>query len=100
MVDPQREKVASARLQMWPCSHGVRLTVQDVSKALSTEQLLQTSHFILQVTHQLVVGVLVDDGVALDVLGSVGVAGKKTGVVKGFCRRRRGSHENDLPNGP
>lgn len=76
MVDPQREKVAAARLQMWTCSQGVRLTIQDVSKALGTEQLLQTSHFVLQVTHQLVVGILVDDGVALDVLGSVSIARK------------------------
>lgn len=73
---PETEKVAAARLQMWPCCQGVRLTVQNVSKALGTEQLLQTSHFVLQVTHQLVVGILVDDGVALDVLGSVSVTRK------------------------
>lgn len=76
---PLRGQEAAARLQMWPCCQSVRLTVQDVSQALGSEQLLQTGHFVLQVTHQLVVGILVDDGVALDVLGSVSVARKKKG---------------------
>lgn len=77
IVDPNREKAAANRPQMWPCRQSIGLTVQDVSKALGTEQFLQTSHFVLQVTHQLVVGILVDDGIALDVLGSVSVARKK-----------------------
>ena len=57
------------------CSYGpAGLTVQDVSQALGAEQVLQSSHLILQVTHQLVVGVLVDHRVTLDVLGAVRVA--------------------------
>lgn len=92
---PPRGQEAAARLQMWPCCQSVRLTVQDVSQALGSEQLLQTGHFVLQVTHQLVVGILVDDGVALDVLGSVSVARKKKGAVKEFYACRQGSKAND-----
>lgn len=56
---------------------GCALTVQDVSQALSAEQLLQSGHFVLQLTHQLIVGILIDNSVAFDVLGSVSVATKK-----------------------
>ncbi len=56
------------------CCDGIKLTVQDVSQALGTEQFLQSSHFILQVTHQLIVGILIDDSIAFDVLSSVGIA--------------------------
>lgn len=87
---PPRGQEAAARLQMWPCCQSVRLTVQDVSQALGSEQLLQTGHFVLQVTHQLVVGILVDDGVALDVLGSVSVARKKKGAVLCVSPRLKG----------
>lgn len=65
------------------CRHDLpwrhQLTVQNVSEALRAEQLLQTSHFILQVTHQLIVGILVDDSVAFDVLSPVGVTKNRKG---------------------
>lgn len=53
------------------------LTVQDVPKALSTEQFLQSSNLILQVAHQLIIGILIDDSIAFDVLGSVSIARNK-----------------------
>lgn len=52
----------------------IKLTVQDVSQALGTEQFLQSGHFILQLTHQLIVGILIDDSITFDVLGSVSIA--------------------------
>lgn len=73
-------KVAAGWLQMWLWCQSIRLTVQDVSEALGTEQLFQTSHFVLQVPHQLVVGILVDDCVALDVLGSVSITMKNRAI--------------------
>lgn len=51
-----------------------RLTVQDVPEALSTEQVLQSCHLVLKLPHQFRVGVLIDDGVALDLLGSVRIS--------------------------
>lgn len=50
-----------------------RLTVQDVAQSLGAEQVLQSRHFVLQVSYQLVVGVLVDDSVTLDVFSPVSV---------------------------
>ena len=71
------------------CCDSIKLTVQDVSQALGTKQFLQSRHFILQVTHQLVVGILIDDSIAFDVLSTVGVAKNYNGdetlfVVKDF----------------
>lgn len=64
---------------------GIKLTVQDVSQALGTEQLLQSSHFVLQITHQLIVGILIDDSIAFDVLSSVSIAKDKNRLyLKGF----------------
>lgn len=76
MADPEREGRCCLAADMISFQ-STKLTVQDVAKALGTEQLLQTSHFFLQVTHQLVVGILIDDSIAFDVLSSVSVA-KKT----------------------
>lgn len=50
------------------------LTVQDVSQSLGHEKFLQTCDFILQLTHQLGIGVFVDHSIALDLLGSVSVS--------------------------
>lgn len=47
------------------------LTFDDVTQALRVQEVLQTGHLLLQLTHQTVVGVLVDDGVAADLLGAV-----------------------------
>lgn len=55
------------------CWDTIKLTVQDVSQALGSEQLLQSSHFILQIAHQLIVGILVDDSIAFDVFSSVSI---------------------------
>lgn len=52
---------------------GGGLTLNDVTQALSVEQVLQAGNFLLQLTHQSVVGVLVDDSVAADLLGTVSV---------------------------
>ena len=48
-----------------------RLTIQDIAQALGTEQVFQAADLVLQLAHEFVVGVLVDDGVALDLLGTV-----------------------------
>ncbi|TNN87678.1 hypothetical protein EYF80_002025 [Liparis tanakae] len=40
------------------------------TNTLGLEEFLQSSHFILQVAHQLIVGILIDDSVAFDVLSS------------------------------
>lgn len=61
-------------VKMTCCFLYAKLTVQNVSKSLGTKQLLEARHFILEVTHQLVVGILVDDGITFDILSSVGIA--------------------------
>jgi len=53
------------------------LTLDDVPQALRVQQLLQAGHLLLQLPHQPVVGVFVDDGVAADLLGSVSVSGSR-----------------------
>lgn len=75
VTDAEREGRCCVAADMARCDN-IKLTVQDVSQALGTEQLLQSSDFILQVTHQLVVGILIDDSIAFNVLSSVGVATK------------------------
>lgn len=62
----------------------IKLTVQDVSQALGTKQFLQTRHLVLQVTHQLVVGILINNSIAFDVLCPVSVP------------KKRRKHENKL----
>lgn len=52
---------------------GGGLTFNDVAQALSVEQVLQPGHFLLQLSHQSVVGVLVDDSIAADLLRTVSV---------------------------
>lgn len=49
------------------------LTLDDVSQALGVQQVFEASHLLLQLAHQAVVGVLVDHGVAADLLGAVSV---------------------------
>lgn len=53
------------------------LTVGDVAQTLGVEQVPQPRHLVLQLSDQLVVGVLVDDSVAADLLGPVGVPGRQ-----------------------
>lgn len=55
----------------------VTLTLYDVSQALGVQQILETSHLLLQLTHQSVVGVLVDHSVAADLFGTISVPGVK-----------------------
>lgn len=55
-------------------------TVNDVPKALGIEQVPQTCHLILELADQFVVGVLVDDGIAADLLGTVSVPGEGQGL--------------------
>jgi len=69
VVDPERDGRSCVA-----CCDGIKLTVQDVSQTLGMEKFLQSSHFILQVTHQLIVGILIDDSIAFDVLSSVSIA--------------------------
>lgn len=49
------------------------LTLDDVSQALCIQQVFEASHLLLQLTHQAVVGVLVDHGVAADLFGAISV---------------------------
>lgn len=49
------------------------LTLNDVAQALCVQQVFETSHLLFQLTHQAVVGVLVDHGVAADLFGTIGV---------------------------
>lgn len=49
------------------------LTFNDVAQALSIEQVFQARHFLLQLAHQSVVGVLIDDGIAADLLCTVSI---------------------------
>lgn len=51
----------------------VTLTLDDVSQALGVQQVFEASHLLLQLTHQAVVGVLVDHSIAADLFGAVGV---------------------------
>jgi len=53
--------------------HWVVPTVNDVPEALGIEKVAQTCHLVLQLPDELVVGVLVDDSIAADLLGTVGV---------------------------
>lgn len=55
----------------------VTLTLYDVSQALGVQQILETSHLLLQLTHQSVVGVLVDHSVAANLFGTISVPGVK-----------------------
>lgn len=63
------------------------LTVGDVTEPLGVQQVPQPRHLILQLADQLVVGVLVDDGVTADLLGPVRVPGRQRGA--GGCAARR-----------
>lgn len=53
----------------------VTLTLYDVSQALCKQQVLEPSHLLLQLAHQTVVRVLVDDSVAADLFGTVSIPG-------------------------
>lgn len=53
------------------------LTVGDVPETLGVQQVPQPGHLVLQLADQLVVGVLVDDRVAADLLGPVGIPGQQ-----------------------
>lgn len=48
-----------------------KLTLNDVAKALGEEEVFQSGHLLFKLTHQSVVGILVDDSVATDLFGSV-----------------------------
>lgn len=49
------------------------LTLDDVSQTLRVQQVFKASHFLFELTHQPVVGVLVDDGVAADLFGTISI---------------------------
>ena len=54
-----------------PCE----LTLYDVSQALCIQQVLEASHLFFQLTHQTVVGVLIDHSIAADLFGTISVPG-------------------------
>lgn len=56
--------------------HQVTPTVNDVSKALGVEKVTQACHLILQLPDELVVGVLINDSIAADLLCTVSVPRK------------------------
>lgn len=56
------------------------LTVSDVAKTLGIQQVPQPGHLILQLTDQLVIGVLIDDSIAADLLGPVSIPGWQRGL--------------------
>lgn len=57
------------------CGSSLTLTLYDVSQALRVQQIFETSHFLFQFTHQAVVGVLVDHGVAANLFSTISVPG-------------------------
>lgn len=48
-------------------------TVNDVPQTLGVEKVAQACHLVLQLPDELVVGVLIDDSVAADLLGTVSI---------------------------
>lgn len=71
-TSPLRHQPASAQRRP-----GAVPTVNDVPETLGVEKVTQTGHLVLQLPDELVVGVLVDDGVAADLLGAVGIPGER-----------------------
>lgn len=57
---------------MFPCA---ALTLYDVSQALRVQQVFEASHLLFQLTHQTVVGVLVDHSVTADLFGTISIPG-------------------------
>lgn len=55
---------------------GVSLTLYDVSQTLSVQQVFKASHLLFQLTHQAVVGVLIDHSVTADLFGAISVPGR------------------------
>lgn len=51
----------------------VTLTLDYVSQPLCVQQVFETCHFLFQLTHQAVVGVLIDHSVATDLFGTVSI---------------------------
>lgn len=51
----------------------VTLTLDDVSQALRIQQVFEAGHLLLQLTHQPVVGVLIDHGVTADLFSTIGI---------------------------
>lgn len=49
------------------------LTLDDVSQTLRIQQVLEASHFLFELAHQPVVGVLVDHGVAADLFSTISI---------------------------
>lgn len=72
--------------------HTQTLTVGDVPEALGVQQVPQPGHLVLQLSDQLVVGVLVDDGVAADLLGPVGIPGQQRDPWAGLAGAYRWGH--------
>lgn len=62
-------------------------TVNDVPEPLGIEKVTQAGHLVLQLPDKLVVGVLVDDSIAADLLGAVGISGERQGPEKGGSAR-------------
>lgn len=57
------------------CFLCVTLTFYDVSQALCEQQVFEASHLLFQLTHQAVVGVLVDHSVTADLFGTISIPG-------------------------
>lgn len=74
------------------------LTVGDVTETLGVQQVPQPRHLILQLADQLVVGVLVDDGVTADLLGPVRIPGRQRGAGGCAARRPRAPGAPPAPN--
>lgn len=55
---------------------GATLTLYDVSQTLSHQQVSEAGHFLLQLTHQTVAGVLVDHSVTADLFSTISVPGR------------------------
>lgn len=79
---PASQRVAVSRREATPAcpprpGQAARtLTVSDVPETLGIQQVPQPGHLVLQFTDQLVVRVLVDDGVTADLFGPVGIPGR------------------------
>lgn len=58
-------------------------TVNDVPKPLGIEKVTQAGHLILQLPDQLVVGVLVDDSIAADLLSTISISEERQGSEEG-----------------
>lgn len=79
---PASQRVAVPRQEATPAcpprpgQAAQTLTVCDVPETLGVQQVPQPRHLVLQLTDQLVVRVLVDDGITADLFGPVSIPGR------------------------